>query len=68
MNMNRDADALRSSSHTQLRPQRRPAKPTVDGEVVVITPRVHRVVVAVTRRLMVMEARKVTSVTGADAS
>lgn len=69
MIMNRDAGAVRSSSHTGPRPMRRPTQPTVDGEGVVNMPRVNPAVAVVTpRQMMVTEARTVMSVTGAGAS
>lgn len=69
MTLNRDAGAVRSSSHAGLRPTRRPARTTVDGEGVVNMPRVNPAVAVVTpRQMMVTEARTVMSVTGAGAS
>lgn len=55
MNLNRDASAMRLSSHTGLRPTRRPTQPTVDGEVVVNMLRSRAFVVAAVllRRWMV---------------
>lgn len=48
MILNRDAGAVRSSSHTGLRTMRRPTQPTVGGEGVVNMPRVNPAVAAVT--------------------
>lgn len=50
MNLNRDAGAVRSPSHTGPRPTRRPTNPNVDGAGVVDMPRAMPAVAVVVPR------------------